>query len=295
MADQAIALRADDVNAHLQKLFVAVSLANAADARAQVPFIKLGDEALEAAIEGRVLLLEDKAPEALAVLLKAIEKDPRRVDATILAGAAAVKAHNEPKGWELVLSKTLKADPLQSGPRRAMAPHFTRANDLIAPARGVFAKLGKEKDDPNPYYAEGAMAWHAGELGPADAAFSEVIAADPTNSMALAYRALIAIKRRDYANAMKHATKAVGADHSLGLALYALGSAQFLTGKVEQARATLRDATERAPWLLCAKARLAEADIKVKKLPAAKTALVTILSVDPTYTEAKRVLYGMSQ
>jgi tetratricopeptide (TPR) repeat protein len=295
MADQAIALKADDVNAHLQKLFVALSLANATDARTQLPFVKLGDDAMDAAVEARVLLLEDKADAALALLLKAIDKDPRRVDATILAGAAAVKAHNEPKGWELALGKTLRADPLQTGPRPPMAPYFTRPGDFIAPARGVFSKLGKDPEDPNPHYAEGAMAWHAGELGSADQAFSAVLAADPTNAMALAYRALIAIRKRDYPGAMKHATKAVAADRSLGLALYALGSAQFLTGKVEQARATLRDATERDPKLLCAKARLAEADIKVKKVPAAKTALITILSVDPSYTEAKRVLYGMPQ
>jgi predicted Zn finger-like uncharacterized protein len=294
-ADEAIALKSDDVNARLQKLFVCLAQGNVADARAQVPFIKLDDAALETMVEARVLLAEEKPQDALAKLTRVIEADPRRVDGTILAGAAAVKAHQESKGWELVLAKALRSDPLQSGPRPAMAAYFTRAADFIAPARGLFAKLAKEKDDPNPRYAEGAMAWHAGDIAAADAAFGEVLSADPTNALAFSFRAMVAIKKRDYANAMKLATKAVGNDRTLGLAHYTLGSAQFLTGKVELARKTLREATERDPRLQCAKARLAEADIKVKKLAEAKAALLLILSADPSYSEAKRVLYGMPQ
>jgi predicted Zn finger-like uncharacterized protein len=292
-ADQAIALKADDGNAHLQKLFASLALNNAGDARAQLQFIHMGDAGLDAAVEARVLIAEDKAAEALTRLTKAIEADPRRVDATMLAGAAAVKAHNESKGWAMVLAKGLHADPLQTGPRPPMAELYTRPADFIGPARGLFAKLGKDKEDPNPRYAEGALAWHAGDLVASDKAFSEVLVADPTNGTALSFRALAAIKRHDYANAMKDATKAVAAERTLGLALYALGSAQFLTGKVELARKTLREATERDPKLYCARARLAEADIKVKKVADAKTALLLILSADPAYSEAKRVLYGM--
>jgi hypothetical protein len=68
-----------------------------------------------------------------------------------------------------------------------------------------------------------------------------------------------------------------------------------LTGKVEISRKTLREATERDPKLYCAKARMAEADVKVKKVAEAKAALMLILSADPSYVEAKRVLYGIPQ
>ena len=61
----------------------------------------------------------------------------------------------------------------QSGPRQPMSPVFLARNDLSGPARGVFARLGKDKEDPNPHLAEAVIAWHLGEVGAADDAFEK--------------------------------------------------------------------------------------------------------------------------
>lgn len=293
--EAALQLDAADVNAHLQKLLVSLALGNAADARAQVPYVKLGDPGLEAALEGRVLMGEGKFSDAFEKLKKAVELDPRRTDAMLLAGAAAVKARNESKGWEWVLAKGFKADPFESGPRPPMAAVFVARSDLIGAARGTFARLAKDKEDPNPHLAEGIMAWHAGDLGAADASFAQVISADPTNAQGHAYRALIAIKRRDLANASKLAAKAVSGDRAYGLAHCVLGWTQLLSNKADAARKTLQKAVDLAPNLYLARVRLAEADVRVKKVAQARLAMTTVLLADPAYDEAKRVLYGIPQ
>ncbi|MBL8955120.1 MAG: hypothetical protein JNK82_30365, partial [Myxococcaceae bacterium] len=220
--------------------------------------------------------------------------DGRRTDALLLAGAAAVKAKNESKGWEYVLAKGYKADPLQSGPRAPMSAVYFSKADFIGSARGTFAKLGKDAEDPNPRLAEGILAWHSGDLAAADDQLSKVVAADPTNATAFAFKGLIAIKRRDFASAMKHATKAVAGDRTSGLAHCVLGWAQLLTNKPDVARKTLQKAVELAPTLQLARARLAEADLKVKKAGEARAAMNTLLLADASYAEAKRVLYGIS-
>ncbi|MBK7863993.1 MAG: zinc-ribbon domain-containing protein [Archangiaceae bacterium] len=293
-ADAALQLKPDHLNAHLQKLFASLAVNNVADARAQLAALKLGDPALEATLEGRVLLAEGKFGDAFEKLRKAAELDPRRTDALLLAAAAAVKAKNEPKGWEYVLARGGKADPLQSGPRPPMSPLFISRSDIVGPARGTFARLGKEKDDPNPLIAEGVLAWHAGDLAGADDAFARVVAIDPDNVQGYAYRALISLKRRDAAAASKWATKAAGADRSSGLAHCVLGWTLLNANKVEAARAELQKAIELAPNLFLAKVKLAEGDVKVKKVPQAKAALNAVLLADPQYNEAKRVLYGIS-
>ncbi len=294
-ADAALQLEPSEANARVQKLLASVASGNAAEARTQLSQVKLEDAALAALFEGRVLMAEGKFSDAFEKLKRAVELDGRRTDAMLLAGAAAVKAKNESKGWEYVLAKGYKADPMQSGPRPPMAAVYFARSDFIGAARGTFAKLGKDAEDPNPNLAEGILAWHSGDLAAADDRFSKVVSADPTNAAAFAFKGLIAIKRRDFASALKHGGKAVAGDRTLGLAHCVLGWAQLLTNKPDVARKTLQKAVELAPTLHLARARLAEADVKVKKVAEAKTAMTTVLLADATYVEAKRVLYGIAQ
>lgn len=294
-ADAALQLEATQLNARVQRLFASLASGHAAEARAQLQHLNLGDPALEALFEGRVLMGEGKFGDAFEKLKKSVELDVRRTDAVLLAGAAAVKAKNEPKGWEWVLGRGYKADPLQSGPRAAMAAVFIGRADFIGAARGTFAPLGKDKEDPNPSLAEGLIAWHLGDLGAAEAAFARVLAADPTNAAAFSYRGLIALKKRDFAGAGRHAAKAVASDRTSGLAHCVLGWSLLVTNKVEAARRSLQKATELAPQLMVARVRLAEADIKVKKVAEARGAMTQLLLADSSYAEAKRALYGVAQ
>src|SRR5262249_38164931 len=112
---------------------------------------------------------------------------------------------------------------------------------------------------------------------------------------ALSFRALLAIRKKDLTSAQKLATKAVAADRASGVATLALGWVQLLTNKTELARKTLQHAVELEPSLTLARARLAEADAKVKKVADARAAMLTVLLSDSSYNEAKRVLYGLPQ
>ena len=290
-SQQAIDARADDPNAHLQRFLLALDQNDAAQARTHLSALKLGNVALEQTLEGRLLYAEGKYPEALAALQRALETDPRRTDAMLLGAAAAARAKNEGKAWELALKRGLKADPLQSGPLPVMARYFVRPSDVLKAARGAFASLSKDAEDPNVPMAEGLVAWHSQDTTASEAAFNKVITFDPANANGFAMRALVALKKKDLPGATKFASRAVESDRKSGLAHYALGATQFATKQIEPARKTLRIAVDNAPALFAAKVKLAEADLKVKKTTDALNALQAVLLADPSYLDAKRVLY----
>lgn len=294
-AEEAISLKALDPHVNLQRFLVATEQGSAAEARAQWPFIKgkLNNPPLEQVLEGTLVLLEGKPNDAMKLFLAAYEADSRRVDALLLAAASAAKAKNESKAWELVLKNGLKADPRYAGPLPVMARYYVRSQDLLRQAKGAFEPLATEADDPNVPMAEGLVAWFANDFAGADKHFARAVAVDPGNGHGLAYRAMLALRRKDSANALKLGQKAVAAERQFALAHYAVGAALLATNQFEIAKAPFRTAFELEPKFAAARVKLAEVEFKQKKPEEARKILAAVLLTDPLYFDAKKALYAL--
>ena len=290
--DHALELRADLVSARLQKFLVLADRGVVSSARLELDALKgkLQDPALEATLEGRLLIAENRLDEALSTLSEVADKDPRRVDALLLAGAAAAKARKDGKAWELCLRRGLKADP-RVRPVPSITQLYVRPADLLRPAFGAYERLASGDEDPNPLLCEGLVAWHSEDLPSAERAFSRVNSIDPANADAYAFRAMIALARKDFAGATRLAARGVDSNRTNALAYAALGLAQLQASHPDAAKASANLALKNNASLLLAKTVLGEATARLNDAEEARRILTGVLLSDPLYRDAKRVLY----
>ncbi|MFZ5471260.1 MAG: tetratricopeptide repeat protein [Myxococcota bacterium] len=292
-AQAALAVDAKDANAHLQLFLVAVQRGLAEQARLHLPALQgqLGNEALERVLEGRLLLLEGKAEEALEVFGRAAELDHRRTDALLLAAAAAATARQERKAYDFALQRALRADPERAAAASVLAPYFVAPSDTLGGALERFRKLSSGKDDPNPPLCEGLVRFHLEDHAGADRELAKVVTIDPGNGPALALRSLIALRRGQTNAAVKLGARAVGADRTLALTHYAYGAALLAQRKDDAAKQALRDALSADPKLLAPRVKLAEAHARTGNLEEARRLLSSVVGIDSAYFDAKRALY----
>ena len=229
---------ADSVPAKLQKFLILLEKGVTSSARMELDALKgkLGDKYLEATLEGRLLIAEDRLPEAIQTLSATVEADPRRVDAIFLAGAAAAKSRKDGKAWEFCLRRGLRADP-NSRPVPSLTHLYVRPADLLKPAIGAYAALVKDLDeDPSPSLCEGLVAWFSEERGTAEKHFAKVTSIDPKNADGYAYRALTALHRKDIGGALKLAARGQDASKTNALFYFAQALAQVAANKVDLAK-----------------------------------------------------------
>ena len=136
--ERALEFNAESVPARLQKFLIMLDKGVTSSARMELDALKgkLGDKYLEATLEGRLLIAEDRLPEAIQTLSATVESDPRRVDAIFLAGAAAAKSRKDGKAWEFCMKRGLRADP-NSRPVPSLTHLYVRPADLLKPAVGA--------------------------------------------------------------------------------------------------------------------------------------------------------------
>lgn len=291
--DKSLELAADSVPAKLQQLLVAIEKNQGSNARMDIDALKgrLGDKHFEAVLEGRVLMLEGRNDDAIQLLSATSEADPRRIDATLLAGAAASKAHKTGKAWEFCLKRGLRADPM-SRPVPALTPFFVRPADLLKVAVGSYSSLVADSDeDPSPPLCEGLIAWFSDDLTAADKFFAKVTAIDPKHAEGHAYRALIAARKKDVSGAVRIAGKALDANKGSGLAWLAIAYAQSASNKTDQAKISAQEAVKYGPQFLAPKVIIGDAEASAKHGDEARRTLTAVLLADPSYRDAKRVLF----
>jgi tetratricopeptide (TPR) repeat protein len=291
--DRALELNADSVPAKLQKFLILLEKGVASSARLELDGLKgkLGDRYLEATLEGRLLIAEDRLPEAIQTLSATVEADPRRVDAIFLAGAAAAKSRKDGKAWEFCLRRGLRADP-NSRPVPSLTHLYVRPADLLKPAIGAYSALVKDLDeDPSPSLCEGLVAWFSEDAAGAEKHFAKVTSIDPKNPDAYAYRALTALKRKDIGGALKLAARGQDANKTNALPYFAQALAQVAANKIDLAKIAAQEALKHAPQLLGPKVILGDAEASQKHSDEARRVLTSVLLSDPLYRDAKRVLY----
>ncbi len=292
-ATKGLKLLPDDPALLLHQVAAMISAGKGGAAREVLKALKgkLPDPSVELLLEGRALWAEGKFMDAYSAFTGALEKDKRRIDALLLAAAAAAKAKRETQAYELVLKKGLHADPLQVAPALTMSRFFLGTAETLVPAKGAFLVLRQDALDPNPLLAEGLLAFHTGQLGEADKIFSQVLAADVSNAAAYAFRSLVAFRNNEMSSALKLAQRATDAERLEAQGQLALGLVLWAGGKTEPAHKALKIAQEQQPSLLWGRVRLAELEVRLKKPDDARRLLVGVLLTDNSYREAKRALY----
>ncbi|MBL8935250.1 MAG: zinc-ribbon domain-containing protein [Archangium sp.] len=294
--DLALEAQPDHLPARVQQVLVLTDKGVASQARLTLDSLegKLSP-ALEAVLEGRVLFLENRFPEAVTSLTALVDKDPSQTGALLLAGAAAAKARMAGKSWELCLKRGLKSDPL-SNPLPAMTHLYVRQSDVLKPAVGAWSSLGAGggDEDPNPFLCEGLVAWYSDDLVSADKDFARVTSIDPRSADGFAMRAFVGLKRRDVGTAVTQGGKAVGANKAHGLARYALGFALMTANKVDAAKIEAVEANKLSPALLGPRVVMGDAEARQKNPDQARRLLTGVLLADPMFREAKKALFKQS-
>jgi tetratricopeptide (TPR) repeat protein len=293
LVERALEISPDSVPAKLQKWLVLLDKGVTSSARLELDGLKgkVGDKYLEATLEARMLIAEERHAEAIQTLSATIEADARRVDAIFLAGAAAAKSRKDGKAWEFCIRRGLRADP-HSRPVPSLTHLFVRPADLLKPAVGAYAALVKDdSDDPSPSLCEGLVAWFSEDFATADRHFARVVNIDLKNPDAFAYRSLIALRKKDVGGALKFASKAVDGGKNNPLAWYAQAQAHAQANKIDAAKAAARSSLKYGPQLLGPKVILGDAEASSKNGDDARRVLTSVLLVDPLYRDAKRVLY----
>lgn len=92
-----------------------------------------------------------------------------------------------------------------------------------------------ERGDVDDLLTLGLVLSEAGRQEEAAGVLQQVFAADARNAVALQHLALVALRRQDWAGALRRAEEALALNEGLGLAWSYLGSARFQLGRVEEA------------------------------------------------------------
>ncbi|MEW5743522.1 MAG: tetratricopeptide repeat protein, partial [Myxococcota bacterium] len=293
LLDQSLELTPDSVPARLQRFLVLLNKGVASSARMELDALKgrLSDKYLEATLEGRLLVAEDRLEDAVRVLSGVQESDGRRADALLLAAAAAARARKDGKAWELCLKRGLKLDP-GSLPVGSLTHLYLRPADILAPAAGAFLALSSNAaEDPNPHLCEGLVAWFSADPASAEKHFAKVTAIDSRNANAYAYRALLALKKKDLGTASRMNGRGLDSSKTNALVHYANGLTLMASNRADQAKVEATAAVKFNPSLLGAKVIMADVEARNGGGDEARRMLTTVLLNDPLYREAKRVLY----
>ncbi len=291
--DRALDNNAESVPARLQKFLILLDKGVASKARLELDGLKgkLGDKYLESTLEGRLLIAEDKLPEAMQTLGATVEADPRRVDAIFLAGAAAAKARKDGKAWEFCMKRGLRADP-NSRPVPSLTHLYVRPADLLKPAVGAYSALVKDLDeDPSPSLCEGLVAWFSEDAATADKFFAKVTNIDSKNADGFAYRAMAALRRKDIGGALRFSARGMDGSKNNAMVYFSQAQAHSMAGKIDQAKVAAQSSLKFGPQLLGPKVILGDGEASQKNADEARRVLTSVLLSDPLYRDAKRVLY----
>ena len=285
----ALALSADEVQAHLQGLLVDLERGAPDQAAAHLSPIldRLGDPALAALLEGRVRAAQARWQAAAEAFDRAASADGRRTDGRLWAGAAWAMTGGRDRAMQSV-SPALHADPYRDGPG---VPPLLPGDGLKGAAERLML-LSKDDRDAQPLLAEAVLRVHQGDAAGAEALLDRILKAGGTQVLVLGWKSILLGARGDTAGALARAQEAVASGgKTSGFAQYALGSALAATNDLEGAQRALREAQTLSPALLAAQVRLAELEARSGAIVSARERLQRVIVLDPEYASAWRALY----
>ena len=291
-ANQALAISPSDAAAHLQLFLLALGTGSADAAQQHWKAFqgRIGDPALEKLLEGRLSMVAHREAEAMRSFAEAAQLDARRLDALLLAGAAAASAGRRDDALRYLVPAG-QMDPTRTGPTLTGTRFYVAAEENLAGAEGRVIRLAKGSTDVTPRLYEALIRFHQRNLRAADKLLQQVVGFDTGNALAHALRALIALDLGSLPRARTAAEQAAAVGRGIAIAHYAHGRVLARSRKAEDARAELHQAEVLAPGLLAAQVELAQLEAKKASAETARIRLLHVLRVDPSYLPAKRALY----
>jgi tetratricopeptide (TPR) repeat protein len=285
----ALALSADDVQAHVQGVLVDLdrSAPDQAAAHLSAAMDRMADPALAALLEGKVRAAQQRWQAAAEAFDRAAASDARRTDARLWAGAAWAMTGGRDHSMQSI-SPALQADPYRDGPG---VPPLLPGDGLKGAAERLVL-LSKDDRDGQPLLAEAVLRVHQGDATGAEALIDRILKTGATQAVVLGWKSILLGARGDTAGALARAQEAVASGgRTSGFAQYALGSALLATGDSEGAQRALREAQSLSPALLAAQVRLAELEARSGAIVSARERLQRVIVLDPEYASAWRALY----
>ncbi len=284
-----------DPAARLALLLAALESGDASLASAQLAGVqgRLEDAALEQLLEGRVRLLEGKAVEAERALRKSVELDPRRTDARLWAGLAALSGDRRE---EAVRQLQLMAgtDPLRPPPGLEDPLLFIAPWELVRGAQLDSRALSSGRDDLLPALYDAVLRYHQGDASGALKSVSRVVTIDPGNGLAQGWRTFAALRAGDLRTARLGSDAAKLHGRTLGMALMARGLVHARDRQPSEARRALTEALAADRGLLGAELELARLDLQAGDRDAAKDRALRVLRADPENAAARGVLLDVA-
>jgi cellulose synthase operon protein C len=285
----ALVLSPDDVQAHVQGVLIDLDRGAPEQAAAHLPPVldRLGDPALAALLEGKVLAAQQRWQAAGEAFDRAASSDGRRTDARLWAGAAWAMVGSRDRAIQSV-GPALHADPYRDGP--GVPPLWP--GDGLKGAAERLVLLSKDDRDGQPLLAEAVLRVHQGDAAGAEALIDRILKTGATQALVLGWKSILLGARGDTVGALARAQEAVASGgRTSGFAQYALGSALAASGDAEGAQRALREAQTLSPALLAAQVRLAELEARSGAIVSARERLQRVIVLDPEYASARRALY----
>lgn len=296
-AAEALRIAPDHAPAHFQAALAALARKDAAAAQVALAGLRgrTGDPALEGVLEGRIHLLDGRPQDALPAFTAAAQADPRRLDASLLAGAVLARSGRRADAIAQVFV-AVNGDPARAAPRPLPTEYFVQDGELLRGFEGDLQRLAENADDPMPLVIEGVYRYFLGDHQDADVLFQRAIHLDAASAVSYGYRALIALGQKQQAAATELGGRAAFHGKQIAIARYAHGAALVAAGAdPEVARAELREAQGVAASWLSIELRLAELDRRIGNASEARARLQRAVAIDPTYLEAKRLLFELER
>jgi predicted Zn finger-like uncharacterized protein len=285
-----------DPAAHLQLLLLALDQGRTAAAATHLTAVdgKLDDPALERLLEGRVRVLQERWEDAEAAFQKSVAADDRRTDARLWAGAAAAAAGKRAAALQYLQGAAL-ADPWRVSPTPGDERLFIRPRELLRHAEEPLKLLGGGPDDLLPWLYDGVLRFHQGDYAAAARHAGRVVEVTPGHALAQAWQALAASRLKDLATGRKAADRAAEAGRQLALAHFARGVVLAQDGKLPEARRSLTATLQLDRGLLGAEVELAQLELAARDPQSAQARLRRVVTLDPSYAEARALLFGATK
>ena len=250
---------------------------------------ELGDPVRLKVALSTLLLRRQNVAGAEALLVDAIQKDPKSVEAHTALAEIYLLKRDQPSA-ERELQAAASAAPIGSPARIRLADYYlmTRRPDE---ARRVLREVTQKASDYLPAWrrlAEIALA--EGKLDDADKALEPVLKKSPQDLDGHLLKGRVYLARRNSNQAIQEFQQVLKLEPRLATARYQLALAHLQGGNIQQAKTELKEATTVFPNYLEAQLRLAQLNLDTGAVDPAIDDLTRLVAAQPKLVEGYALL-----
>lgn len=244
-------------------------------------------------LKARADLMEGNRAGALESLHTATENNKQSIALRGILARLFLNEGNSSAAFTL-MRRAFAVDPTWAG-AHDRRPRFEVNPQAVQEAIGAFEKLVEDRNNGPVASASIAMLnYQLENWDQTEEAINACLSVDRSNTMALLYKAQMALDDGDPKRAKALARKLLALEHGMPLAYLTLARAEAAMGKTKPAIRAYEDALLGERGLLSASLELAALRHKTPKLRKASEAeVMRIFKLDPSHREARRLLFEL--